>query len=107
MEEQKKILRSLHMEGFKLLQAQPGKLQLSVAKVKNNKEMATAVEERFGAIKGINHVEADPGLGTVQILYDKDELTSLFNLWSLKDTFSALFPEVNAFELLTLLGDNY
>ena len=95
------------MEGFKLLQSQPGELHLAVAKVKNNQDMATAVEERFGAVKGIHHVKADAGLGTVQILYNKDELTSFFNLWSLKDAFSALFPEVNSLELLTLLGDNY
>jgi hypothetical protein len=95
------------MEGFKVLQAQPGELYLAVEKVKNNHDMATEVEGRFGAVKGINHVKADPGLGTVQVLYDKEELTSLFNLWSLKDTFAALFWEFNPLELLALLEGKF
>jgi hypothetical protein len=95
------------MEGFKVLQARPGELHLAVAKVKNNHDMVTEVERRFGAVKGINHVKADPGLGTVQVLYDKEELTSLFNLWSLKDTFAALFPEINPLELLALLEGKF
>jgi hypothetical protein len=95
------------MEGFKVLQSQPGELHLAVDKVKNNHDMAAAVEGRFGALKGIHYVKADPGLGTVQVLYDKEELTSLFNLWSLKDTFAALFPEINPMELLALLGGKF
>ncbi len=93
------------MEGFKVLQARPGELHLLVAKVKDNQDMAEAVEERFGAVKGIRLVKADAHQGTVQVFYDMDELNSLFNLWSLKDAFAALFPEVNPLELLALLNE--
>jgi hypothetical protein len=93
------------MDEFKVIQARPGELHLAVAKVKDNEDMAQAVEDRFSAVRGINQVRADAGLGTVMVFYDKDELTSLFNLWSLKDAFAALFPEVNPLDLLTLLDD--
>jgi hypothetical protein len=95
------------MEGFKVLKAQPGELHLAVDKVKDNHDIATQVEGRFGAVKGINRVKADPGLGTVQVLYNREELTSIFNLWLLKDTFAALFPEINLMELLDLLGGKF
>ncbi|MFW6123210.1 MAG: hypothetical protein ACOC6L_03125 [Thermodesulfobacteriota bacterium] len=91
------------MEGFKVLQARPGELHLAVAQVKDNYDLASEVEGRFSAVKGINHVKADPELGTVQVFFDRDELTSLSNLWSLKDVFASLFPEINIMELLTLL----
>jgi len=94
------------MDEFKVIQARPGELHLAVAKVKDNEDMAQAVEDRFGSVRGINQVRADAGLGTVQVFYNKDELTSFFNLWSLKDAFAALFPEVNPLELLALLDDN-
>jgi len=93
------------MDGFKVLLAKPGELHLAVAKLKDNKEMAHAVEDRFGAVRGIHQVTADASLGTVKVLYDQGELTSLFNLWALKDAFAALFPEVNPFELLSLLNE--
>jgi hypothetical protein len=89
-----------------VIHARTGELHLAVAKVKDNEDMAQAVEDRFGAVRGINQVRADAGLGTVQVFYNKDELTSFFNLWSLKDAFAALFPEVNPLELLALLDDN-
>jgi hypothetical protein len=95
------------MEGFKVLQARPGELHLAVAKIKNNYDMASQVEGRFGAVKGINHVKADPELGTVQVLYDKEEVSSLFNLWSLKDAFASLFPEINILELLNSLEGKF
>lgn len=93
------------MEGIKVLEARTGELRLAVDRVKDNHQMASELEERFGAVKGIYRVEANPEQGTVLVHYNKDELTSLFNLWSLKDAFASLFPDTNPMELLSLLGD--
>lgn len=95
------------MEGVKVLQARPGELHLAVAQVKNNHDMASEVEGRFGAVKGINHGKADPELGTVQVLYDREEVTSLFNLLALKDIFASLFPEVNIMKLMNSLEGKF
>lgn len=93
------------MHGLKILHAGNGELSLEVERIKNNSDLAGQVEARFGAVGGISRVKADPEKGTVEVTYDKEELTSLMNLWSLNEAFAALFPEVNAMELAALLGD--
>lgn len=87
------------MEGIEIIESRPGQLSLAIAKVKDNDALAREVEYRFGAIRGIHQVEADAAQGLVSINYDRAELSSLFSLLKLKETFSALFPEINVAQL--------
>lgn len=94
----------MHIEGIEVLQAEPGRLSLSVAKLKGNSSLAEEFQSRFEEIQGITKVEVDPVRGEVEMLFDKEEITSLRSLWALKDAMGALFPEVNSMQLAAHLG---
>jgi len=92
------------LEGLEIIESRPGRLSLAIAKVKDNDALAREVEYRFGAIRGIHQMEADAAQGRVSINYDQQELTSIFSLLKLKETFSALFPEINVTQLTALVS---
>lgn len=94
----------MNIEGIEVLQAEPGRLNLSVAKLKGNSSLAEEVRTRFSEIQGITSVEVDPIRGEVQMHYNKDEITSLRSLWALKDAMGTLFPEVNSVQLAAYFG---
>ena len=94
------------MEGLEIIESRPGRLSLAIAKVKDNDALAREVKYRFGAIRGIHQVEADAAQGVVSINYDREELTSLFSLLKLKETFSALFPEINVTQFAAWVSRN-
>jgi hypothetical protein len=87
------------MDGFGVMHAQPGQLSLTVAKLKDNHDLARELQAGLAAIRGIQRVEADPGQGLVVVVYDKQELTSLTSLLALKAAFATFFPEVNPMQL--------
>jgi hypothetical protein len=93
-----------NLEGIEIIESRPGRLSLAIAKVKDNDPLAREVEYRFGAIRGIHQVEADAAQGRVSINYNRQELTSLFSLLKLKETFSALFPEISVTQLAVLVS---
>ena len=94
----------MHIEGIEVIQAEPGYLSLSVAKLKGNESLAEEVQARFSAIQGITSVEVDPEQGAVQMRYNQKEVTSLRSLWALKDAMGVLFPEINTMQLASHLG---
>ena len=94
------------MEGLEIIESRQGRLSLAIAKLKDNDALAREVKYRFGAIRGIHQVEADAAQGVVSINYDREELTSLFSLLKLKETFSALFPEINVTQFAAWVSRN-
>jgi hypothetical protein len=94
----------MNVEGIEVLQAEPGRVSLSVAKLKGNSSLAAEFQSRFSEIRGITKVEVDPERGEVQMQYNKEEITSLRSLWALKDAMGTLFPEVNSTKLAAYLG---
>jgi hypothetical protein len=94
----------MDVAGIEIIQAEPGYLNLSVAKLKGNQSMAEEFQIRFSKIQGITSVEVDAVMGEVEMRYDKVEVTSLRSLWALKDAMVALFPEVNSMQLASYLG---
>ncbi len=92
------------MEGFTLMEAQPGCLTLGVARLKGDEELARRVRERFSAVDGIRAVWADAVEGTVRVEYDRERLRSWSSLWALKSAFQDLFPEVDSLALASWLG---
>lgn len=94
----------MNIEGIEVLQAEPGRLNLSVAKLKGNTSLAEKFQARFSGIQGITKVEVDPVRGEVLLHYNKEEITSLSSLWALKGAMSTFFPEVNSMQLAAYLG---
>ena len=94
----------MNIEGIEVIQAEPGRLSLAIAKLKGNQTLAEEFQVRFAEIGGIKRVETDPLKGEVKIHYDKDELTSLRSLWALKDAMAVLFPEVSSMQLASYFG---
>ena len=89
----------MHIEGIEVIQAEPGYLSLSVAKLKGNESLAEEFQNRFSAIQGITSVEVDPERGAVEMRFNQAEVTSLRSLWALKDAMGTFFPEVNSMQL--------
>lgn len=93
-----------HPKGIEVVESQPGKISLQIAKMRGDATFAAELEVRFAAIGGIRQVEADPAHGQVSIAYNKKELTSLHSLLAMKEAFSFLFPEINPFKLAGYLS---
>ncbi len=94
----------MSIDGIEVIQAKPGHLSLAVAKLKANKSLAEEFQVRFSGIRGITKVEVDPIQGTVEIYYNKEEVTSLSSLWALKDVMGVCFPEISAMQIASYLG---
>jgi hypothetical protein len=94
------------MDGFAVMDAQPGQLSLAVDRLKDNHDLARELQAGLAAIRGIHRVEADPDQGLVVVAYDKEELTSLTSLLALKATFATFFPEINPMQLYSWLSQS-
>jgi len=94
------------MNGFEVKDSGPGYLSLAIVELKDNKDLAREIRERFSPIRGIHQLEVDPAEGWLTVFYNYRQLTSLFSLLALKDAFTAVFPEVRMGELASLLSAN-
>jgi hypothetical protein len=68
--------------------------------------MAQVIRERFSPIQGIHRIEVDPAEGLLTVSFNYRQLTSFFSVLALKGAFSTIFPEVNLWELASLLREN-
>ena len=87
------------MDGFAVMDSQPGQLSLTVDKFKGNRDLTHQFQVELAAIRGIERVSTDPDQGLLVVAYDKSQLTSFTSLLALKATFSAFFPEVDSMKL--------
>jgi hypothetical protein len=94
------------MDGFTMINSQPGQLSLAIDKLKGNSTLTRDFQAGLAAIRGIHRVETDPVQGLVEVSYDKQKLTSLMSLLALKATFTTFFPEVNAMQLASWLSQS-
>ena len=94
------------MDGFAVMDSQPGQLSLAVDKLKGNPDLIREVQVELAAIRGIQQVSTDPDLGLLVVAYDKSQLTSLMSLLALVATFSAFFPEVDSMKLALWLSQS-
>ena len=94
------------MDGFAVMDSRPGQLSLAVDKLKGNPDLIRQVRDELAAIRGIEQVSTDPGLGLLVVAYDKSRLTSFTSLLALKATFSAFFPEVDSMKLALWLSQS-
>jgi hypothetical protein len=77
---------------IKIVHAIPGRVRLKVAKLRNNPPLARVIQERLGAVRGIQGVEATPLTGSVLVLFDPQVVTAHESLMNLSETLADLFP---------------
>jgi hypothetical protein len=94
------------MDGFTVMDSRPGQLSLAVDKLKGNPDLISQVQAGLAAIRGIERVSTDPGLGLLVVVYDKSQITSFTSLLALKATFSTFFPEVDSMQLALWLSQS-
>jgi hypothetical protein len=87
------------MDGFALMDSQPGQLSLTVDKLKGNRDLTRQFQAELAAIRGIQRVSTDPGQGLLVVAYEKSQLTSFTSLLALKATIATFFPEVDSMKL--------
>ena len=94
------------MDGFAVMDSQPGQLSLAVDKLKGNVDLTRQIQAELAGIRGIQQVSTDPDQGLLVVAYDKSRLTSFTSLLALKATFSAFFPEVDSMKLALWLSQS-
>jgi len=87
--------------GIRIVHAIPGRVRLKVAKLRDNPPLARVIQERLGAVRGIQGVEATPLTGSALVLFDPQVVTAPESLMNLSETLTDLFPGFD----LTQLAD--
>jgi hypothetical protein len=85
--------------GIRVMHVIPGRLRLKIAQVRDNPDLARELYERLSGRRGIQRVEANALTGSVLVLYDAEEITSLESLLALAETLTPLFPELDIREI--------
>jgi hypothetical protein len=94
------------MNGFEVRESGPGYLSLAIVHLKDNDGMAREIREHFTPIPGIRRVEVDQAQGLLTVSFNYQQITSFYSVLALKGAFSRIFPEVNVWELASLLKEN-
>lgn len=84
-----------------MVHAIPGRVRLKVAGLRDNPPLARVIQERLGAVPGIQEVAAAPLTGSVLVLFDPQAVTAPASLLTLSETLTDLFPGLD----LAQLGD--
>ncbi len=80
------------VEDIRVVHAIPGRIRLKVAQVRENPALANEIQTRLAASHGIRQVEVNPLTGSVLVLYEAQEASSLDSLRALAEPLSVLFP---------------
>jgi hypothetical protein len=94
------------MEGFEVKEKGPGYFSLVIRKLKDNHGFAQEIQSRFSPIQGIRHLHVDPHEGVLTVAYDQQKLSSLVSLLSLKEAFTAIFPEMQVAQLANWFNEH-
>jgi hypothetical protein len=77
---------------IRMVHAIPGRVRLKVARLKDNPPLARVIQERLGAVRGIQGVEATPLTGSVLVLFEPQTVTAPESLMNLSEALTDLFP---------------
>jgi hypothetical protein len=80
------------VEGIRVVHAIPGRIRLKVAQVRENPALASEIQARLAASRGIRQVEVNSLTGSVLVLYEAQNPASPDALGALAEPLSALFP---------------
>jgi hypothetical protein len=82
--------------GIRVVHAIPGRVRLKIISLRDNPELAREIRARLAGLQGIRRVEANPLTGSLLVLYDPEEITSLESLFTLSE---ALIPSLPGLDL--------
>src|SRR5919109_2264942 len=94
----------MSIAGIKVVHAIPGRVRVKIAQLRDNPEFAREIRERLSGVRGIRRIEANPLTGSLLVLYDPGELTSLESLLALSETIRPLFPGLDMAQIEEWLG---
>ena len=94
------------MSGFEIRESGPGYLSLAIIELKGNEVMAQEIRERFSPIQGVHQIEVDHAEGLLTVSFNYQQLTSFYSVLALKGAFTTIFPDVNVWELASLLRES-
>jgi hypothetical protein len=77
---------------IRMVHAIPGRVRLKVPKLRHNPTLARLIQERLGAVPGIQGVEVTPLTGSVVVRFDPQIVTAPESLMNLSETLTDLFP---------------
>ena len=85
----------MSIAGITVVHAIPGRVRLKIPQLRDNPELARDIQQRVSGHQGIRRIEANPLTGSLLVLYDPSELTSLESLLALSETLTPLFPDLD------------
>lgn len=89
----------MDLTGVKITSYIPGRIRLKAAPLKGNPDLAQKITELFSAIKGIEHVEANPLTGSLLVRFNSGELRSPDSTRLLREAVGILAPQVNTAQI--------
>jgi len=96
----------MSIAGIKLVHAIPGRVRVKIAQLRDNPEFAREICQRLSGVRGIRQIEANPLTGSLLVLYDLEEMTSLESLFALSEIVTPLFPGLDMAQLEEWLGQS-
>ncbi len=91
---------------IRIVHAIPGRIRLKVAQLRHNPPLARGIQERLGAVRGIQGVEATPLTGSVLVLFDPQAVTAPDSLLTLSQTLNDLFPGLDLTQMADFLNQS-
>jgi Heavy metal associated domain 2 len=92
--------------GIRVMHAIPGRVRVKITQLRDNPELAREIGERLSGVRGIQRIEANPLTGSLLVLYDAEEMTSLESLFALSDTMTSLFPGLDMAQIEAWLSQS-
>jgi Heavy metal associated domain 2 len=82
----------MEIPGIRVVHAIPGRVRLKIIYLRDNPELAREIRARLAGVQGIRRIEANPLTGSLLVLYDPEEITSLESLLTLSGTLIPVLP---------------
>jgi hypothetical protein len=82
----------------------PGRLRLTIRRLKGKPDLARTLEKHFANVRGIHRIEIDPNSGNCLLVYDSQVVTAPDFFETLSETLPSFLPKVNLEKMLALAG---
>ncbi len=77
----------------------PGRVRFKAERIKRSPAFTSEVQQRLGALAGVQQVEINPLTGSVLVVYDPQVLGSSAHVKAAGEALHALFPSLDIEEL--------
>jgi hypothetical protein len=82
----------------------PGRLRLTVRRLRGDNALAAAISDRLAAVPGIERLEIDPATGACLLVYDSEEITKRSFVEGLREPLEELLPGLDLGEFAAKAG---